>query len=134
MARNWKQFKNYLKLQHIRLHYKYKSGTDEIRGVSFSRDDIQLRGSAIDRSLSFANIDKQLKFNQQAELERQSTVINTPSEIPARSTPSIEVPEQVAGSPKSHSTDWFGGFDFGGGAGDVDEDEAKRKRKNYLKR
>ena len=134
MARNWKQFENYLKLQHIRLYYKYKSGTEEIQGVSFSRDNIQLRGSAIDRSLSFANIDKQLKLNQQAELEQQSTVRHTPSEITTRSTPFAEVLQPFAGSPKSHSADWLGGFDFGGGAGDVDEDEAKRKRKKYLKR
>ena len=40
-SQNWKQFENYLKLHHIQLHYKYKSGTNEIQGVSFSRITIQ---------------------------------------------------------------------------------------------
>jgi len=55
----------------------------------FSRT-ISAKSSAIDHLLSYANIDKQLKPNQQAESEQQSTATNTPSEITARSTLSIE--------------------------------------------
>lgn len=117
-CKNWKQFENFLKFHRIRLHYKYKSGTNEIQGISFSRDNIQLRGSAIDRSLSFANIDKQLKLNQQTEID-QNAAVNTPP---------------IRNQARNHSFNWFDAFDFGGGTGDVDDDEAKRKRRNILKR
>lgn len=134
-SQNWKQFENYLKLHHIQLHYKYKSGTDEIQGISFSRDNIQLRGSAIDRCLSFANIDKQLKLNQQAEFE-QSMAASSFAKAPTYSAQPIPLKNtsQDAGSPQNHVLNWLNAFDFGGGAGTEDEDEAKRKRRNILKR
>jgi hypothetical protein len=132
-SQNWKQFENYLKLHDIQLHYKYKSGTDEIQGVSFSRDNIQLRGSAIDRSLSFANIDKQLKLNRQTEID-QNAAVNT-SPIPqSHSAQPLQESTNHATTFRNHALNWFDAFDFGGGASDVDEDEAKRKRRNILKR
>ena len=133
-CKDWKQLENFLKFHRIRLHYKYKSGTDEIQGVSFSRNNIQLRGSAIDRSLSFANIDKQLKLNQQAEFE-QTVDVNIPAKSSADSAQPIPLKNTTheAGHPQNHVLDWFSAFDFGGGAGSMDEDEAKRKRRN-LKR
>ena len=44
--------------QGITLHYKYKSGTSEIQGISFSKGDYKFKGSEIDRSLSYANLSK----------------------------------------------------------------------------
>ena len=59
----WQQVEDSLKKDGIGIIYKYKSDTKEIQGISFSKDGIQLRGSHIDRSLSYGNIDKQLKEN-----------------------------------------------------------------------
>ena len=44
--------------QGITLHYKFKSGTSEIQGISFSKGDYKFKGSEIDRSLSYANLSK----------------------------------------------------------------------------
>jgi hypothetical protein len=62
-AIGWQQVEDNLKNDGIGIIYKYKSGTKEIQGISFSKDGIQFKGSQIDRSLSYGNIDKQLKEN-----------------------------------------------------------------------
>ncbi|MFI5139569.1 MAG: relaxase/mobilization nuclease domain-containing protein [Sphingobacteriales bacterium] len=48
--------------QGIMLHYKYKSGTSEIQGISFSKGEYKFKGSEIDRSLSFANLSKAIEI------------------------------------------------------------------------
>ncbi|MEO6850727.1 MAG: hypothetical protein ABI166_08850, partial [Mucilaginibacter sp.] len=62
-AIGWQQVEDSLKKDGIRIIYKYKSGTKEIQGISFSKDGMQFKGSQIDRNLSYGNIDKQLKEN-----------------------------------------------------------------------
>jgi hypothetical protein len=42
------------------MQYKFKSGTLEIQGVSFSKGKYTFKGSEIDRSLSFGNLSNQL--------------------------------------------------------------------------
>jgi hypothetical protein len=59
-SRNWKELENYIKYSSIELQFKYKSGSDEVQGISFSKNGQTFRGSAIDRSLSFGQIDKAL--------------------------------------------------------------------------
>lgn len=60
--------------QGIRMMYKYKSGTAEVQGVSFSKGKYQFKGSEIDRSLSYGKISKaiadQLKV-QQEQLQKE---------------------------------------------------------------
>jgi hypothetical protein len=66
-ANNWKQLESWLKDKSINIIYKYKSGTNEVQGISFSKDGVQFKGSQIDRNLSYGNISKQLLINSQQE-------------------------------------------------------------------
>jgi len=75
-AKNWQQLKQFLDKQGISTLFKYKSGTKEIQGVSFSMYGVQMKGSQIDRSLSYGNINKQLILNNKPIRQEQST---TPS-------------------------------------------------------
>jgi len=77
-AKNWHQLKLFLDKQGISTLFKYKSGTKEIQGVSFSKYDVQMKGSQIDRSLSYGNINKQLILNNKPIRQEQSTTA-TPS-------------------------------------------------------
>ena len=75
-AKNWQQLKQFLDKRGISTLFKYKSGTKEIQGVSFSMYDVQMKGSQIDRSLSYGNINRQLILNNKPIRQEQST---TPS-------------------------------------------------------
>jgi hypothetical protein len=77
-ASTWQQLKQLLNKQDITILFKYKSGTKEIQGVSFSKYDVQMKGSQIDRSLSYGNINKQLELNGE-QIRQQQTTIATPS-------------------------------------------------------
>ncbi|CAN5604274.1 relaxase/mobilization nuclease domain-containing protein [soil metagenome] len=69
-TRNWPQLKQLLDKQDINILFKYRSGTKEIQGVSFSKYDVQMKGSHIDRSLSYGNISKQLELNSQQDVQQ----------------------------------------------------------------
>jgi hypothetical protein len=64
-AKTWKELENLLKRQGIELHYKYRSGTTEVQGISFNKDGLKLKGSEIDRSLSYGKLNQQFEQNQQ---------------------------------------------------------------------
>ncbi|WP_185210630.1 relaxase/mobilization nuclease domain-containing protein [Sphingobacterium mizutaii] len=66
-ATSWKQVETMLARQGIGIHYKYRSGTDEVQGISFEMDGVKFKGSAIDRKFSFANMEKQLNENRAME-------------------------------------------------------------------
>ncbi|MBC8034877.1 MAG: relaxase/mobilization nuclease domain-containing protein [Chitinophagaceae bacterium] len=70
-AKTWKELENLLKRQGIELHYKYKGGTAEVQGISFSKDGLKLKGSEIDRSLSYGKLNQQIEQNHQKEKSRQ---------------------------------------------------------------
>lgn len=63
-ATTWKQVETMLAKHGIGIHYKYRSGTDEVQGISFEKDGVKFKGSAIDRKYSFANVEKQLSENR----------------------------------------------------------------------
>jgi hypothetical protein len=77
-AKNWHQLKQFLDKQGISTLFKYKSGTKEIQGVSFSKYNVQMKGSQIDRSLSYSSINKQLILNNNPIRQEQPTTA-TPS-------------------------------------------------------
>lgn len=56
--------------QNIGMMYKYKSGTNEVQGVSFSKGEYQFKGSEIDRSLSYGKVSKAIADHQQVQPER----------------------------------------------------------------
>ncbi|AFL85810.1 relaxase/mobilization nuclease [Belliella baltica DSM 15883] len=63
-ATTWKQVETMLARQGIGMHYKYRSGTNEVQGISFEKDGVKFKGSAIDRKFSFAGMEKQLSENR----------------------------------------------------------------------
>ena len=71
-ATNWKELEAQLAKQSIAIAYKYRSGTSEVQGISFEKGDLKMKGSAIDRSLSYAKIDVALNRNMKVQLN-QST-------------------------------------------------------------
>jgi hypothetical protein len=135
-ARNWQQLEMRLKEKGITIIYKYKGGTDEIQGISFSKDGIQFKGSQIDRSLSYGNIDKQIISNSQqetlADVFRRTAREN--AEQQSNSTGQSNTGQQNPQNDTVYeqSGRWFiedlaAGF---GGGGDVDDDAYKRKKRN----
>ncbi|GHT33163.1 mobilization protein [Bacteroidia bacterium] len=65
-ARNWKQFEDRLNRENVSLKFKYKSKTDEVQGISFSKGDYSFKGSDIDRSFSYSKLNAALIGNGQA--------------------------------------------------------------------
>lgn len=76
---NWKGLENNLQAKGIKIEYKMRSGTNEVQGISFEKDGFKMKGSAIDRSFSYGNIDTQLHFNQQKEQRQTAFTENRPS-------------------------------------------------------
>lgn len=51
--------------------YKYKNGTLEVQGISFSKGEYQFKGSEIDRSLSYGKISKTIADRVQEQQAQQ---------------------------------------------------------------
>jgi hypothetical protein len=69
------ELKQELLKQGIGMQFKYKSGTLEKQGISFSKGDYKFKGSEIDRSLSYGRLSKQIEQQaqqKQAEDQRPS--------------------------------------------------------------
>lgn len=131
-ARNWQQLKVALNDKGITTIYKYKSGSTEVQGVSFSKDEIQFKGSQLDRSLSYGNINKQLVANTQqetlADALRRSVGENR---SPGTNASGATVAQPDTGS-SVNSGHWLIeklGNGFVGGV-DTDDDAYKRKKRN----
>lgn len=72
-VKNIAELQQLLAKQGIALHFKYKSGTSEVQGISFSKGDYKFKGSEIDRSMSFARLSEAIKQqhqNRQAGTEK----------------------------------------------------------------
>ena len=78
-ATSWKELEAQLARQGVSIAYKFRSGTSEVQGISFEKGDVKMKGSAIDRSLSFAKIDSNLNRNQQVQQYHAASVANQPS-------------------------------------------------------
>jgi hypothetical protein len=77
-ATTWKGMEAELAKQGIGIAYKFRSGTKEVQGISFEKGDIKMKGSAIDRSLSYAKIDATLNRNQHVHLYHAAVKANEP--------------------------------------------------------
>ena len=64
---NMVQLKQELAKQGIGMQFKYKSGTLEIQGVSFSKGKYKFKGSEIDRSLSYGKLSKTIQEQVQQQ-------------------------------------------------------------------
>lgn len=74
-AVNWKQLESVLSLSGIGIIYKYKSATNQIQGISFQKDGKVLKGSKVDRSMSFLALDKKLRDNFQQQLSARRRML-----------------------------------------------------------
>ncbi|MGJ1203831.1 relaxase/mobilization nuclease domain-containing protein [Sphingobacterium lactis] len=72
-ATTWKQVETMLARQGIGIHFKYRSGTSEVQGISFEKDNVKFKGSAIDRKFSFAGMEKQLSENRAMGITHRAT-------------------------------------------------------------
>lgn len=79
-ATTWKQVETMLARQGIDIHYKYRSGTNEVQGISFEKDNVKFKGSAIDRKFSFAGMEKQLSENRAMGITHSATETPTLSD------------------------------------------------------
>ncbi|MXV14014.1 relaxase/mobilization nuclease domain-containing protein [Hufsiella ginkgonis] len=70
-ATSWKQLESLLKQQGIGIQYKYRRGTNEVQGISFSENGTQFKGSEIDRGMSFQRLHHRLEQNWDKELDRR---------------------------------------------------------------
>jgi hypothetical protein len=65
------ELKQELLKQSIGMQFKYKSGSLEKQGISFSKGDYKFKGSEIDRSLSYGRLSKQIEQQaQQKQVEQ----------------------------------------------------------------
>lgn len=78
-SRNWKELEAKLTVMGIGIAYKFKSGTKEVQGISFEKSGLKMKGSAIDRSLSFSRMDAQLNRNQQVQAYHNAREAYQPS-------------------------------------------------------
>jgi hypothetical protein len=60
-----------LKRKGIEMQYKYKGGTKEIQGISFSKDGYKFKGSEIDRSLSYGKLNTSIAERVKEQHERE---------------------------------------------------------------
>ncbi|WP_295716748.1 relaxase/mobilization nuclease domain-containing protein [Mucilaginibacter sp.] len=77
-ATTWKQLEAQLSSKGITIAYKFRSGTNEVQGISFEKDNIKMKGSNVDRSLSFARIDATLNRNKQVQQYHAAREANQP--------------------------------------------------------
>ncbi|MBS1529127.1 MAG: relaxase/mobilization nuclease domain-containing protein [Bacteroidetes bacterium] len=70
-AQSWEQLERDLLARCVTLQYKYKSGTQEVQGVSFCKWDVKFKGSKIDRSLSYGRISERLSLNKLSAAQSQ---------------------------------------------------------------
>ncbi len=65
----------------INMLFKYKSGTTQVQGISFSKDGYQFKGSEIDRSLSYGNLTKTIERQVQEKQEADERTKNMVAEL-----------------------------------------------------
>jgi len=110
---------NELKSRQIELKFKYKGQTDVIQGISFVKNDTTFKGSEVDRSFSFANIDKQLTENNKLPNQKQCVEPNR---------------EEAVQKPTSMIDFGTGFFDFPVNPLENDEYDPNRLKKKKKKR
>ncbi len=88
------ELKQVLAKQGIGMLYKYKSGTNEIQGVSFSKGEYKFKGSEIDRSLSYARLSQAIE--QQAKPEKNlADQLREAMKNPEQGKSNLQRPEQT---------------------------------------
>nr|WP_248282141.1 relaxase/mobilization nuclease domain-containing protein [Mucilaginibacter robiniae] len=94
------ELKRELAKQGLGMLFKYKSGTTEVQGISFSEGKYKFKGSEIDRSLSYGKLSSQLveQAQQKEALAQQHSladqlreiVSREQSKVPSQGTPQLQ--------------------------------------------
>jgi len=66
------ELKQELAKKGIGMIYKYRSGTNEVQGISFSKGEYKFKGSEIDRSLSYGRLSQAIEQNVKQQEEEQA--------------------------------------------------------------
>ncbi|MGY4540017.1 hypothetical protein ACVW0P_004459 [Mucilaginibacter sp. UYNi724] len=128
-VKNINELKQLLAKQGIVTHFKYKSGTTEVQGISFSKGEYKFKGSEIDRSLSYAKLSQAIE-QQQAKPEK--SLADQLREILNNSEKSREFEMSYLKQAQTYGTELSGGL-FVKVADDVD-DEAIYGRNRHRKK
>ncbi len=87
--RSWDELKSYLHERNIEMNFKYKRDTQEIQGISFTKGKYSFKGSNIDRSFSYAKLNRQIQINNspdQKETRKQALQKSSSQKIGNRNT------------------------------------------------
>lgn len=70
---SWKELEARLNKGGIKIEYKFRSGTSDVQGISFEKNDFKMKGSAIDRSFSYGKLNVQLSQNHKTQQQQFGT-------------------------------------------------------------
>lgn len=139
-VKNINELKQLLAKQGIVTHLKYKSGTTEVQGISFSKGDYKFKGSEIDRSLSYAKLNQAIEQQQvkpEKSLADQLREVMENAKQERESEDKTEQTTYLKQEPETHylRQSLSAGADLLGGllsniADDDDSPERKRRKKN----
>jgi hypothetical protein len=133
-ASNWESLAKSLLQKGIWIEFKYKSGSKEIQGVSFSLGEYKMKGSAIDRTCSYKNLNDFLMGNTLANQIRAAVnarVKDTP--IANKANEFAAAQNATVARDTGGWLDLFGELGFAFGADD-DEDDARKRRRQGMSR
>jgi hypothetical protein len=139
-VKNINELKQVLAKQGIVTHLKYKSGTTEVQGISFSKGEYKFKGSEIDRSLSYAKLNQAIEQQQVKPEKSLADQLREAMENAKQERESQDETEQTTylkPEPETHylrqslsaGADLLGGL-LGNIADDDDSPERKRRKKN----
>lgn len=130
-VRNMDELQQQLKKQGIGMVYKYKGGTQEIQGVSFSKGQYNFKGSEIDRSMSYARLSAAIS-QRVAQEQRQAAKPSLAEQLRQRISENDQQRAQsLSNGSKSHSLlgTLLEQSYFGGQAVQDDSQYYRRKKK-----
>ncbi|MCW3106941.1 MAG: Mobilization protein, partial [Segetibacter sp.] len=138
--KNINELKQVLAKQGIVTHLKYKIGTTEVQGISFSKGEYKFKGSDIDRSLSYAKLNQAIEQQQVTPEKSLADQLREVMENAKQERGSQDKTEQTTylkPEPETHylrqslsaGADLFGDL-LGNIADDDDSPERKRRKKN----
>jgi len=134
-ADSWESLRAKLKFKGVSLQYKFSKGSLGVQGVSFSKNGIVLKGSQVDRSLSYAKIDQVLTINakQQEESLVRGEIKEPTSESSAFESPGIETEKNIAADLSSVGLDVMASVltGFENITPNEDDERNKRRRRKF---
>jgi hypothetical protein len=139
-VKNINDLKQVLAKQGIVTHLKFKSGTTEVQGISFSKGEYKFKGSEIDRSLSYAKLNQAIEQQQvkpEKSLADQLREAMENAKQERESQDKTEKTTYIKPEPETHylrqslsaGADLLGGL-LGNIADEDDSPERKRRKKN----